>query len=116
LAASVLALLPRRKNSRLETPFPDLLAPASASSLPISASSEPSEIADVATLLSSEGEQSKADLLVVALRLIETYAALYSSSQAFIESFQPLAHILSSSKTNKLSETLKVSLHPPEHY
>jgi hypothetical protein len=65
-------------------------------------------------MLSADNEQSKADLLSTSLRLIETTAALYSSSNAFIEAFQPMLLVLQSSKTTKLSDVLKVSWSSPE--
>jgi hypothetical protein len=108
LAGSIVALLPRRKDSP-SVPFPDLVAPAAGNGLHISTASTPAELADLATMLSSDSEQSKADLLSTALRLIETVAALYSSSPAFIESFQPMLQVVQSSRTAKLSDALKVS-------
>ena len=109
LAGSVVALLPRRKDTP-STPFPDLVASTAGNTLHITTASTPSELADLATMLSSDSEQSKADLLSTSLRLIETVAALYSSSPAFIESFQPMLQVVQSSRTAKLSDALKVSL------
>lgn len=110
LAGSIVALLPRRKDSQASTHFPDLVAPAAAAGLHITSANAPAEVADLAALLSSDNEQSKADLLSTSLRLIETTAALYSSSNAFIEAFQPMLLVLQSSKATKLSDVLKVSL------
>lgn len=109
LAGSVVALLPRRKDSP-SVPFPDLVAPAAGNSLHITSGSTPAELADLASMLSSDSEKSKADLLSTSMRLIETVAALYSSSPAFIESFQPMLQVVQSSRTAKLSDALKVSL------
>ena len=52
-------------------------------------------------------EHDKANLLAVDLRLVETFATLYSSSEAFIELFAPLLLILEGSRIAKLSKPLK---------
>jgi len=54
-----------------------------------------------------EIEQRKPDLLALALVLVDTFAALYSSSEAFIEIFAPLETVLKGSRIAKLCQALK---------
>jgi hypothetical protein len=79
--------------------------------------SSPKEPVELAACLSSdetspsaEVDQCKVDLLAAMLRLVETYATMYSNQDAFIELFRPIQAILESSRVAKLSPAIKVSL------
>lgn len=109
LAAAVTALLPQRKDAVLQVPFPDLQAPNT--NLQLRSQCEPTESADLAAVLRDDSDQTKANLLQVTLRLVETYAILHSSSAAFIEAFQPLLTLLQAVKSSQISGTLQVSYH-----
>jgi nucleolar protein 14 len=109
VGSSILALLPRRKDSELPKLYPALRAPTTdlaSASLP--ASREPVDLPSLMTG-ESDSEQSKADVLAVALRLVSTYSTLYSSFDAFIEIFAPISRVLETSRVAKLAPELKVS-------
>jgi nucleolar protein 14 len=121
IASTIIALLPQRKDAAEVTSYPDLQAPGvdlSLSSAVALAPREPVDLPGVLGLGASSGaqavEQGKVDLLSVALRLVQTYAGLYASSEAFIELFAPMSRILEGSRVSKLSPELKVSrsIHP----
>ncbi|KAK4688649.1 nucleolar protein 14, partial [Tremellales sp. Uapishka_1] len=109
IAASVLALLPRRKGAEATgSTVPELQAGDTNLSLvsPVVAR-EPANLPALIKL-SEDDDQAKADLLAVVLRLIQAYTTLYSSSEAFIEIFQPVLSVLEGSRVAKLSPELKV--------
>lgn len=106
LAASVTTLLPRRKDSVSTTPYPDLLAPST--ELLLRSDVEAQDVVAFAEVMTSENDQSKANLLGLILRLIDTFAVMHSGSHAFIEAFQPLLDVLKASKSVKLSTGLQV--------
>lgn len=97
VAAALDALLPGRKVISL--PYPDLKADVR---LHVTPGAMPSQPVD---LVSADG----ASLAMAALRLVETFAALYSSSDAFIEMFNPLLRLLQNARVAKLSEPLQAS-------
>lgn len=97
------------------TSYPDLQAPGVDLSLSLAVALAPREPVDLPGVLGLDTasdtqaiEQGKADLLSVALRLVQTYAGLYASSEAFIELFAPVSRILEGSRVAKLSPELKV--------
>ncbi|PRQ74883.1 Nucleolar protein 14 [Rhodotorula toruloides] len=55
----------------------------------------------------AEAAQLKVDLAASALKLVETYRAMYSESEAFIEVFRPIEAILKAVKLEKLSPSLQ---------
>lgn len=63
-------------------------------------------------LAAPAAEQLKVDLAASALRLVETYRAMYAGSEAFPELFQPVEAVLKAVKVDKLPEGLKVRLVP----
>ncbi|WWC61126.1 uncharacterized protein I303_103705 [Kwoniella dejecticola CBS 10117] len=115
VASTMLALLPRRKGFEANTVYPDSKAndvnlfvdPAAAS-----APQQPVNLASAINSAKSESspeqvEQIKANLLGVAFKLSQTFAALYASSEAFIELIGPLAKVIEGSRVAKLSQELK---------
>lgn len=60
----------------------------------------------------AEAAQLKVDLAASALKLVETYRAMYSESEAFIEVFRPIEAILKAVKLEKLSPSLQVRVDP----
>ena len=108
IASSLLILLPRRKDAKAVT-YPELLAPEIDLRLPTSSTVSPADPVDLAAALDSDdSEEDKANLIAVTLRLIPTYAMLYTSSAAFIEIFKPIATVLEGSRLPKQSPALKV--------
>lgn len=110
IAASLHALLPQRRSS---LPIPDLMAPEVRDSLVVSTS--PAEIKDALSLswLMDPEEQSdtRANLVLGGLRLLQTFSVMYSGSDAFIELFSPILSILENSRGPKAAASLKVSLY-----
>jgi nucleolar protein 14 len=113
VASSLLILLPRRKDAK--TPlFPDIEAPDA--DLKISSAAEPTEPVNLGRALTDDAtNEIKADLIAVALRLISTFAAMYSSTPAFIEIFTPVLVAVEGSRVPKQSSALKVSLNTFSH-
>jgi nucleolar protein 14 len=110
IASSLLILLPRRKDAKAVT-YPELLAPETDLKLPTSSTTVPADPVDLASALDGDdSDEVKTNLVAVALRLIPTYAALYSSSAAFIEIFKPITSVLEGSRLPKQSPVLKVRL------
>ncbi|WWC90039.1 uncharacterized protein L201_004969 [Kwoniella dendrophila CBS 6074] len=115
VASSILALLPRRKGLEENTIYPDskandvqLFVDPTAAAVP----QQPVNLAQAinsaqSDLSSTEVEQTKADLLVVAIKLSQTFATMYASSDAFIEIIEPLTKVLEGSRVAKLSQELK---------
>ncbi|BGP22050.1 nucleolar complex protein 14 [Rhodotorula toruloides] len=58
----------------------------------------------------AEAAQLKVDLAASALKLVETYRAMYSESEAFIEVFKPIEAILKAFKVDKMSKSLKAKV------
>ncbi len=114
VANAILALLPRRKGFDRSSVYPDLQAPNAQLSLSYSSSLAPQEPVDLPSMLSATGtalddisnEQTKANLLAGALRLVDNFATLYASSPAFIELITPMQAILEGSRVAKLSQPL----------
>lgn len=106
IASSLLILLPRRKDA--QTPqFPDIVAPEVNLKL---SSASPSEPVDLGRALMHENtDEIKADLVLVTLRLVTTYATMYSSTPAFIEIFTPVLVAVEGSRVAKQSDAIKVS-------
>lgn len=116
IAAAVLALLPRRKDAASVSTYPDLQSPSTNLYISSTLGSSPNQPVNLAYCLAissessdMEADQSKVDLLSVTLRLIETYATMYSSHDAFIELLSPIRVILESSRVAKVSPAIKVS-------
>ena len=114
VATAVLILVARRK-AVARPSYPDRLAPDANLSITPNDLILPEEPINLSTPLRPSDspppaiqlEQSKVNLLAVALRLVETYATLYSSSQAFVQLFAPVLSILERSKVAKLSQPIK---------
>jgi nucleolar protein 14 len=113
VASSLLILLPRRKDAK-NVAFPDTKAPEVDLKLASTSQAAPKEPVDLAAALGDETEQVKADLVAAALRLIQTYAAMYASHEAFIEVFKPVLTVVEGSRLPKHSDSLKVN-HLPSH-
>ncbi|WWC69462.1 uncharacterized protein I206_103402 [Kwoniella pini CBS 10737] len=115
VASSILSLLPRRKGFEVNTTYPDskandvnLYVDSSATAVPKQPVNLPEAINSAHADLSSEQvEQTKVDLLVVAFKLSQTFATLYSSLEAFIEIIEPLTKVIEGSRVAKLSQELK---------
>jgi nucleolar protein 14 len=73
--------------------------------------------ADLPTLLETETEevsdeqteQSKVDMLALAIKLVMTAAEMYSEAEAYLEVFQPLLELIKALEGSKIPKTLKVS-------
>lgn len=117
VASALLALSPRRKGSERDPSFPDSIA-LGADVTPVQGVSTIERV-QLAEAINShraspeELEQQKVNLLAAALRLAETFAMLYISSQAFIEMIQPLERVLQGFRVTKLSPEMKVSTIAP---
>lgn len=111
LGSALVSLLPRRKGAASPA-FPTLTIPDL--DLSLTTDQAPEEPVNLASVLSSSQEDSlelcKANLVAVALRLVQTYSGLYVSLSAFIEIFDPISLVVQGSRVAKLSQTLKVSL------
>ncbi|BEJ18214.1 hypothetical protein CspHIS471_0704910 [Cutaneotrichosporon sp. HIS471] len=100
LASSIRALLKRKKDAPFVRAYPNLVS----GEMFLSMGVPPHH--PINLFSRSEPEQTRSNLLAAALRLIQSFASLYSSLDAFVELFTPLSTVLSSSRT-KLHPDLK---------
>ena len=113
IATALACIPPRKKDAAPITAYPDLLATNVKLRLDTSQQLAPQEPVELGIALAgSDAEQTKADLLAVALRLTQAYSSMLVSSDAFVEIFSPIEQILDSVRTAKLSEGLRVSFEP----
>lgn len=104
IACVILSLLKRKKDAPLVRAFPDLVV----CDIQMTTGSDPHRPVNLfAALHGSDSEQTKSNLLAVALRLIPTFTTMYSASDAFVEVFSPILSVLEHSRSNKLSPELK---------
>ncbi|BEI87189.1 hypothetical protein CcaverHIS002_0705350 [Cutaneotrichosporon cavernicola] len=100
LASTIRALLKRKKDAPFVRAYPNLVS----GEMFLSMGVPPHH--PINLFSRSEPEQTRSNLLAAALRLIQSFASLYSSLDAFVELFTPLSTVLSSSRT-KLHPDLK---------
>ncbi|TXT06079.1 hypothetical protein VHUM_03552 [Vanrija humicola] len=104
LASSILALVKRKKNAAAVKAYPSQVV----CDIQMTTSVAHNSPADVLSALAeADVEQNKADLLSVALRLVSTFANMYSSTDSFIELFRPLLSVLEGSRVAKLAPELQ---------
>nr|ODN95149.1 nucleolar protein 14 [Cryptococcus depauperatus CBS 7855] len=114
VASAFTILLPRRKNVKPVEVFPDLKAPSISLFLTLPSTAIPSHPIDITSALKPDEnlekaqlEQRKMDLLIVALKLVDTFAHMYANLEAFVEVMTPFKKVLEESKIAKLSEESK---------
>ncbi|WVR05233.1 hypothetical protein IAU60_002245 [Kwoniella sp. DSM 27419] len=109
VASAILALLPRRKGFETESTYPESKALGVDLSIKLPSNAVPANPVNLSGAVNgtADEEQTKADLLSIALNLSQTFATMYTSSEAFIEVISPLARVLEGSRVAKLSTELK---------
>ncbi|WVF72153.1 hypothetical protein IAT40_006965 [Kwoniella sp. CBS 6097] len=111
VASAILALLSRRTGFEANSTYPDSRAAEVDLFVDPTAAAVPSQPVNLPAALNStdkaEIEQTKADLLAVAFSLAQTFATMYASSEAFVETISPVAKVLEGCRVAKLSQELK---------